>query len=275
MSVARAGVYGAVAALAAGLSVAIVLGPSQDGPRCGPGFVRVGARCCASPAEPREPGACAATTTCPPPLVTHGVDCASPGTRVLVPETTLIVGPGDWEAEGRVTPRTVRAGPFRIDAFEVTRGELDPFLEADRARAAAGVSFDDAEAFCAARGGRLPTDDEWTVAAAGAEGRRYPWGDTGAVCRRAAWGLEGGPCARAAAGPAGPDTVGSHPDGATPQGVYDLAGNVAEWTRGDDGPVVRGGSFATTLATGLRVWARERADRAGARDVGFRCVYPP
>jgi hypothetical protein len=268
----RALLYGAVAVVAAGLSVAIVLGRTHDGPRCGPGFVRVRSRCCATPAEPPASGECAATSTCPPPLVTRGTDCASPQTRVQIPETTLVVGPGDWEAEGLVAPRTVHAGPFQVDAFEVTRGELDADLDHDRARAATRVSFADAEAFCASRGGRLPTDDEWTVAAAGAEGRRYPWGDTGAVCRRAAWGLEAGPCARDSAGP---DTVGAHPDGATPLGVHDLAGNVAEWTRGEGGPVARGGSFATTLATGLRVWARDRPDPAGARDVGFRCVYPP
>ena len=96
----------------------------------------------------------------------------------------------------------------------------------DVGRAASYVTLDEARAICAAHGGRLPTEDEWIVAAAGDKPRRYPWGDTGAVCRRAAWGLTRGPCAN---GATGPDTVGAHPDGATPLGIEDLAGNVAEW----------------------------------------------
>ena len=107
---------------------------------------------------------------------------------------------------------------------------------------------------------------------------RYPWGDTGAVCRRAAWGLTRGPCGT---GATGPDTVGSHPDGATPLGIQDLAGNAAEWVETfepcDAGPclgVVRGGSYTTDLATDLRTWVR-REIPAESREatVGFRCAY--
>src|SRR5438552_3017582 len=61
--------------------------------------------------------------------------------------------------------------------------------------------------------------------------RRYPWGDTGAVCRRAAWGLANGPCATKGRSP---DTVGAHPDGASRMGVFDMAGNVAEWVTSKD-----------------------------------------
>lgn len=259
------------AALAAALSVAIALRDRPELGACGPGFERWGARCC--PAHAAVPGACGATTKCPPPLVSDGVDCASPKTRVAVAATKLVWGPSDWEAEGRVAPRDLDVPAFAIDAFEVTRGELDPAAPpGDRARAATNVTRAEADAFCRARGGRLPTDDEWTVAAAGARGSRYPWGDTGAVCRRAAWGLRGGPCATDPQ--AGPDTVGAHPDGDTPTGVHDLAGNVAEWV--GDRSSSRGGSFATTLAPELRTWAREDLPEGARSDaVGFRCVYPP
>jgi len=285
-----------ILAVSCTLAVGLARRGSDGGARCGEGFVARSARCI-----PAREGACPAPLEASP----HG--CDAPDVRVLVPETTLALGPSDWEAEGRVVPRTVHAGPFRIDAFEVTRGrwtgattmavarasgsgegngEGSAGTIADAARAASGMTRDDAEAFCARRvpGGRLPTEDEWIVAAvAGARSPpRYPWGDTGAVCRRAAWGLAVGPCAVAADAA---DTVGSHPDGDSALGLHDLAGNVAEWVappsssgapalHGTSG-MAKGGSWETALATELRVWARLALDPS-AHDarVGFRCVYP-
>lgn len=197
-------------------------------------------------------------------------DCARPRLRIDIPKTRLVIGASDWEAEGRVAPREADVDAFAIDAFEVTRGEMDP-SGSDHARAASKVTRQEAEDFCKARGGRLPTDDEWTAAAAGGGGRRYPWGDTGAVCRRAAWGLSSGPCAEDAK--AGPDTIAAHPDGMTPSGIHDLAGNVAEWVAGDKG-AVRGGSFKTSLAADLRTWARQEVEPNAREDwIGFRCAY--
>jgi formylglycine-generating enzyme required for sulfatase activity len=165
-----------------------------------------------------------------------------------------------------VQPRTVEVRAFWLDAYEAT-------IEggADSARARSGVSLEEALAYCRARGDRLPTEDEWLVAAAGTGNRRYPWGDTGAVCRRAAWGLAEGPCAH---GASGPDSVGAHPDGRTPLGVEDMAGNVAEWVVTANGRgVARGGSWRTALATELRTWARLEVDAVAHDDrVGVRCA---
>jgi formylglycine-generating enzyme required for sulfatase activity len=192
-----------------------------------------------------------------------------------VPATHLVIAASDWEAEGRVAPREANVAAFAIDALEVTRGELDP-AGADHARAANRITREEAASFCRERGGRLPTDDEWTAAAAGSPSRRYPWGDTGAVCRRAAWGLVSGPCAESAS--AGPDTAGAHPDGNTPTGIHDLAGNVAEWVAGDGRDplrgVVRGGSYRSPLAADLRTWAHQEVDPGTREDwIGFRCAY--
>jgi formylglycine-generating enzyme required for sulfatase activity len=241
---ARSRVPQALALVAGAIVITVAVGVARRGSderaRCGPGFVARGARC----VVPSE-------SACPSPLVATPLGCDAPDARVLVPETTLVLGPSDWEAEGRVAPRTVHAGPFRIDAFEVTRGRwarewasddahagspsgASPGFDA--ARAASGISREGAAAFCARRapGGRLPTEDEWIAAAvAGASAPpRYPWGDTGAVCRRGAWGLAAGPCADASDGP---DTVGAHPDGYSALGIHDLAGNVAEWVAGESG----------------------------------------
>lgn len=247
------------------------LGSGEAEARCSEGFVAAGARCL-----PRA-------ERCPSPLVLGSEGkrgCEAPETRVVIPATTLTMGPSDWEAEGRVAPRSLSVAAFAIDAFELTVGKVDPNASVDIARAASSLTYEDAERLCRSRGGRLPTEDEWIAAAAGERAWRYPWGDTGAVCRRAAWGLASGPCASSGTGP---DTVGAHPSGSTPRGVHDLAGNVAEWVdsaaSASDGrrsrvAAVRGGSWRTALAPELRTWARrELTKTTRADDVGARCAY--
>jgi len=268
-------------------TLAVALRKTDAHIECGPGFIARAPRCLG----------------CPPPLVAQGQACDAPDVRIAIPETTLAVGPSDWEAEGRVAPRLVHVAPFAIDAFEATVAKVERHASSDGARAATNLTRDEAAAYCAVRGGRLPTEDEWMVAAAsgGAPGsapgapadegrvRRYPWGDTGAVCRRAAWGLERGPCAH---GALGPDSVGAHPDGDTPTGIHDLAGNVAEWVAGVTGVtgaagvtgdlpsprgtygIARGGSYRTALATELRTWSRMEIPVSSRNpDVGVRCAY--
>src|SRR5208282_1202428 len=72
--------------------------PAADRVSCGRGFVAVRARCVTA-------------QVCAPLLVVADGRCAVPR-RVEVPRTRLTVGPSDWEAEGRVTPRTLEAGPL-------------------------------------------------------------------------------------------------------------------------------------------------------------------
>lgn len=278
---------GAVALLAGGAGVFAVLGPTESAP-CGSGFTRIGPRCCAGAGAELGPGGCpSAVVSCPAPLVPTARGCDVPAFDVVaIPATKVAVGPSDWEAEGRVRPRTLNVAAFAIDRFEVTVGRAcasDVFAASafcngnDAARAAHGVVLEQARAYCRSRGGRLPTEDEWLAAAAGDEPRRYPWGDTGAVCRRAAWGLAAGPCGT---GATGPDTAGAHPDGATPLGVHDLGGNVSEWVEASCATaaagcgVVRGGSWRTALATELRTWS-SREVPTGEVDptIGFRCAY--
>jgi formylglycine-generating enzyme required for sulfatase activity len=265
----------AIAIVLGSVGVAVALGISLGGKgdtaRCGAGFVAHAARCVS-----RGEG-------CPGPLVvtTHG--CDAPDARVAFSASSIAVGPSDWEAEGRVPPRSIQVRAFQIDAFEVTRGrwagaEGGP-IDRDAARAASGMTRDEAAAFCARRSGRLPTEEEWIIAAASALNppHRYPWGDTGAVCRRAAWGLKGGPCTF---GSDGADTVGAHPDGNSPLGMSDLAGNVAEWVAAEGSRtevgVAKGGSWESALASDLRIWARlELPPSSRDSRVGVRCAYPP
>lgn len=256
---------GVLAVLASGAFAIVVFRRGDAEARCGEGFVAKAARCMA--------------VDCPSPLTPTARGCDAPESRVLVPAMTLVVGPSDWEAEGRVAPRTITVLAFEIDAFELTVGKLDVDAREDIARAASGLTYADAERACRLRGGRLPTEDEWIAAAAGERALRYPWGDTGAVCRRAAWGLASGPCASSGNGP---DTVGAHPSGTSARGVHDLAGNVAEWVASSSATTsasrqvapVRGGSWRTALAPELRTWARrELSQTVRADDVGARCAY--
>ncbi len=274
-------------AIAIGAVVARARCDSADPARCA-GLLPIENRCCALGQSLREGRCVGRPSYCPPPLIIAEVGCVAPSRKVWLTAGQLRAGAGDWEAEGRVEPHEATVAPFGLDAFEITEGAYGECVEAARCRALplsgepgralGGMTQQDVEAYCRFRGGRLPTDDEWTLAAAGIGSRRYPWGDTGAVCRRAAWGLEDGPCG---AGFGGPELSGAHPDGATPgsddERIHDLAGNVAEWVAGHSTggeSFVRGGSFASSLATDLRTWhARRVPADARSPEFGGRCAY--
>ncbi len=201
-------------------------------------------------------------------------------TEVTVAEYSRCVGLGDCAPPG-FTP-----GDPRFD-----RPELPVTY----------VRWEDANTYCAWSGGRLPTEAEWELAARGTAGRVYPWGDLynphlsnhGALADDATDSTDGF---------VGLAPVGSFPDGATPLGIVDMAGNAAEWVAdlfdivdengfgypaasqlNPKGPstgayhVVRGGSYHSGAA-----WIRTtaRGERGSPVDpptmrspvVGFRCA---
>jgi formylglycine-generating enzyme required for sulfatase activity len=250
--------------------------------RCPRDFIELGSRCCAL-GQGSSRGYCVgAPESCPAPaqrVEEPAPGCVVPSGRVVIEGGSVLLGPTDWDAIEVERGRVVAVQSFELDSLEVT---VHRYLECERqglceplehppepGLPVASVSAEQAERFCAFAGGHLPTPYQWVYAAAGKEARRYPWGAHGLVCRRAAFGLERGPCGE---GGSAPELAGLRPDGATPDGLLDLAGNVAEWAKSPEGVLsVHGGSFRSVQPSQLKSWATRPA--AVAADVGFRCAY--
>jgi iron(II)-dependent oxidoreductase len=212
-------------------------------------------------------------------------------------EITAVLAGGKGRAEwykDETPKRKIKTAGFFIDKIEVTNERYkaafpDHIFPPNLAKhPAVNVTWAKAKEFCGKAGGGLPREEEFERAARGDDGRIYPWGNAFDPDKAVFMGSTGasrlkvGSFEKETTGEnmmGGTSPAGSRPQGASPYGVLDMAGNVWEWQDGwyDEKKKLRllkGGSWLTPQAS-LRPSARLGDD--GARlfnDYGFRCVYP-
>jgi formylglycine-generating enzyme required for sulfatase activity len=187
--------------------------------------------------------------------------------------------------------------PYWIDLYEVTNGQYGSYgwwRRADQPRES--ITWFEADAYCRARGARLPTEVEWEYAARGPDNLAYPWGNTFDGSRLNFCDLN---CLNPGADASFDDgyrttaPVGSYPNGASWVGALDMSGNVWEWVSSilldypytpDDGREVNAEQDSTSLRM-VRGGARldpsyvvrsanrnERPPTQSTALYGFRCA---
>lgn len=231
---------------------------------------------------------------------------AEPGMS-LIPAGTFQMGRHKTTADDKTNMRphillddrpvhAVKLSAFYLDTHETTQAQYAEFVKATKRTppyhwqggavppnagnvAAYNVTWDDAKSYCESRGKRLPTEAEWERAARGGiEGADYPWGDK-YDAKAARHNTE-----------TGPGEVGRYaPNGF---GLYDMAGNMAEWTadwferdyyknsppENPKGPaagaykIIRGGAWSDPnrrITVFFRNWVRPTQRQP---NIGFRCA---
>lgn len=249
-----------------------------------------------------------------------------PDGMACVPGGEAIVGSDDADRPSNEHPaRKLEISTFYLDQNEVTNasyglcakakrcaplppkaGIMEPFMGPDQP--AMPIDWENARAYCAFVGKRLPTEWEWEKAARGAEGDLYPWGNEPPDCTKAIY-RECAPkdctpypgksdpwdCPEHATKP-----VGSFPKGH--YGLFDLAGNGYEWTstwatanvqacgascvgKDPQGPcaglapcegytkkILKGGSWYWPAETLRGSWRRPEMLNTGTHRLSFRCA---
>ena len=201
---------------------------------------------------------------------------------------------GNDEVREQAPEEEVFVGPFWMDVYPVTVEQYAKYLEATGApeprfwhdtncnganQPVTGVSWEEALAYARWAGKSLPTEAQWEFAARGQANRKYPWGDLPPDTTRANFRDYLGM----------PSIVTMHDDGHSPDGFYDLAGNVHEWTADPFAPydalrrnpegarhiprkAVRGGAWDSPAEELVASFRKGLFPEVREKNVGFRCV---
>ncbi len=254
------------------------------------------------------------------PIPPAGPATAAPDGMVKIPAADFVFDIAGIEVEGlndmdvdvqypwEDSPRRFHSHPLHIDSFfidkyPVTNAQFKTFVDASHYhpkddlnflrdwksgtypagwenRPVTWVSLEDARAYAAWAGKRLPHEWEWQYAAQGTDSRLYPWGNE--------WDASAVPVPDKSRSPRPPDPVDAHPKGASPFGVMDLVGNVWQWTEEfvDEhtrAGIIRGGNYYQPQGAiwyfpeaykltehGKLLLMSPSMDRSGT--LGFRCV---
>ena len=203
---------------------------------------------------------------------------------VTVPEGMVYIPAGEFIMGHADDPKTVggekvSTGAYFIDRFEVSRERYAAFKQDYSFKPKSGkfpaahVTYQDAEAYCEWKGGRLPTEAQWEKAARGVDGRKWPWqiyydhpnnGFSGFI----------------------PEPVDKRQEWISPYGVYGMGHNVWEWSRDwyaypgqpqsdrNKFRVLRGGVTQTHLTVKFTpTYQRNWMEPAASYNfIGFRCT---
>ena len=224
---------------------------------------------------------------------------------IFIPEGVFTMGDGSGNAD-ESPEHEIYLNAFWIDQTEITNKQYEACVQAGECPEALSVgsyarpdyytnpqyanypviyiNYLQAQAYCSWTERRLPTEAEWEKAARGTDGRIYPWGNTAPNPDLLNFNRNVGDTS----------AVGSYPNGASPYGVMDMAGNVSEWVAdwydpkyyigslrlNPPGPVtgiervLRGGNWEDTEISRIRVVDRiPRLPQARSeRSIGFRCA---
>lgn len=189
------------------------------------------------------------------------------GKMVLIPSGEFVMGTDlDRADEANKPAHKVTLPDYYIDKYLVTNAQYLRFVAASDHRPPLDwehgqippgkalhpvtmVSWYDARAYCAWAGKRMPKEAEWEKAARGTDSRRWPWGNSMDVSRVNTYYNRGST-----------NEVTAIPSGASPYGLFDMAGNVSQWVEDDFLPYA-GSSADNTIFFAKKTVANSAADR--------------
>ncbi|MDH3325224.1 MAG: formylglycine-generating enzyme family protein [Gammaproteobacteria bacterium] len=189
-------------------------------------------------------------------------------TSVNIPAGLFTMGTDSLKSDVQNRPaHTVDLPAYAIDKFLVTNSQYARYVAQTGQRVPLNwsdghfpaqkvmhpvtmISWFDAKGYCGWMGKRLPTEAEWEKAARGDDGRRWPWGDVMDTKRLNTYYNVGSTT-----------SVDTYKNGVSPYGVYDMSGNVLQWTADDFNPYPKSSASDSIFKGKKQVVSDDPSDR--------------